>query len=84
MITKSFGELHPETISGRLLKLLAGLSVVRTIVEVGTLDGTGSTRSIINGMRDRQDPCRVMCSRPQHQVVAADDPEKGRMHFFPA
>jgi len=53
------GELRPETISGRLLGLLAGLSVVRTIVEVGTLDGTGSTRSILKGMRDRQDFAEV-------------------------
>jgi len=59
MLTKSFGELRPETISGRLLRLLAGLPDVRTIVEVGTLDGTGSTRSILNGMRDRRDFAEV-------------------------
>jgi len=58
-MSASLGELRPETISGRLLRLLAGLSFVRTIVEVGTLDGTGSTRSILNGMRDRQDFAEV-------------------------
>lgn len=44
-----------HTTAGVLLKAIAGLSSIKTIVEIGTLDGTGSTTSILTGIECRSE-----------------------------
>jgi len=49
----NLGQHHPGTMNGKMLTSLASLPFINTIVEVGTLDGTCSTLSILNGIKAR-------------------------------
>lgn len=57
----SYGEILSGNIRGKILAYACNLPDVRSIVEVGTLDGTGSTSIIINalGSRADRDECSV-------------------------
>ena len=58
-MVQNLGQLHPGTANGKLLKTLAEIQFVKSIVEVGTLDGTGSTLSILKGITARVDHNQV-------------------------
>jgi hypothetical protein len=52
---QGYAEITAESIWGHALERLASRIDVKTIVEIGTLDGTGSTRVIINALLRRYD-----------------------------
>ena len=50
-----FAEIVPNSIWGDSLFTLATRQDIKSVVEIGTLDGTGSTRIILNALRRRDD-----------------------------
>ena len=55
MTNVTYGELRLETLPGTVLATIASLKVVNCIVEIGTLDGTGSTAAILAGLTRKND-----------------------------
>lgn len=53
------GQINPESSMGRVLEQLAADSSYSTYVEVGTWNGLGTTRCLMNGMKRRKIPGEI-------------------------
>lgn len=53
------GQVKPESSFGRVLEALAADDRYSTFVDVGTWDGLGTTRCLVNGTRYRKTPVQI-------------------------
>ena len=52
---KPLGQINLGTERGQIIKDLASMPTVRTIVEIGTWNGYGSTQCVLEGIKDKKD-----------------------------
>jgi len=65
------GEIRTTNERGKMLRDACLRSDVRAILEIGTLDGTGSTRVIIDALTERGDKSVCLTSVEAHQAAYA-------------
>ena len=53
------GQINPDSSMGRMLEILASDDTYSTYVDVGTWNGLGTTRCIMNGIHRRKTPAEV-------------------------
>lgn len=78
------GQINLGTPPGDRIKELAQLDEVKSIVEIGTWNGRGSTRCVLSGIEDKPD-CEfytLECSKKQFEIAKEIDPNQSNVHFL--
>ena len=81
---KPLGQINLGTERGQIIKDLASMPTVKTIVEIGTWNGYGSTQCVLAGIKDKKG-CEfytIEVNKEMYQKALRSDPKLPYVHFI--
>jgi hypothetical protein len=79
----SVGQINPRDEVGRWIKLISSLENVKSIVEVGTWNGKGSSQCIAEGVLERETPnCHVIGFEVNPEMFKKAQKNLSKFDFF--
>ena len=78
------GQINLNTPPGDKIKEITELENVSTIVEIGTWNGRGSTRCVLEGMEGKESAefYTLECNKKEYDVAKSADPGVSNVHFL--
>jgi len=78
------GQINLGSPSGDKIKEITELDTVSTVVEIGTWNGRGTTRCVMEGMKGKESSefYTLECNKKEYEIAKSADPGDGRTHFL--